>query len=271
MPAPADGITVQILDLGGLRGDADYFFRNANTGTVADPSPTHQWLDLRLYAGLINHPEAGLLLYEAGGPPHPDQDWAGEFAESFPYDIGAEHRLDVALAAAGHSLDEINGVIIGHLHADHAGGIEWFRDSGVPLYVHEAELSHAFVGVATGDDTAFDHSYLDVHLNWVPISGAETELFAGITLVHLPGHTPGLQGALIDLKHSDPLLFVSDQLIFEEHLHERVQGSLNRDDQAWHESRRRVQRLIAAKRARVVFGHDPRNASRLPISPAVIA
>lgn len=260
----AHGITVQLLDLGNLRGDADYFFRGANTGTTDDPSPQHSWLDLTIYAGLIEHPDAGLLLYEAGGPVHPDADWGGEFARSFPYRIDPPHRLDAAIAAAGHDIAEVQGVILGHLHPDHAAGIEYFADRGLPLYVHEEELKHAFYGIATGEDDSYDWPYLDVRHNWQPVTGARTELFAGIELIHLPGHTPGLIGALIELDESDPLLFVSDQLIFEEHLAGRVQGTLNRDDRAWHASLREVQRLVRTRRARVVFGHDPVNAERFP-------
>ena len=258
------GITVELLDLGGLRGDASWFYRDANVGTVDDPSPDHAWADLRIYAGLIRHPQAGVLLYEAGGPPRPETDWAGEFSRSFPWTREKDERLDAALARAGHGLDDVRGIIVGHLHADHAGGIGWFRDLDVPLYVHEEELKNAFYGVATGEDTSFDHPYLDTHLDWRPVSGSHVELFPGITLIHLPGHTPGLVGALVELDASAPLLFVSDQLIFEDHLEGRVQGALNRDARAWQASLREVRRIQRIHGARIVFGHDPRNAERFP-------
>lgn len=98
--------------------------------------------------------------------------------------------------------------------------------------------------MATGEDTGFDHDYLDVHFNWVAVSGPSTQLVPGIELIHLPGHTLGLQGALVELDESDPLLFVSDQLIFEDNLEHQGPGFANRDDHLWHESRRRVENIV---------------------------
>jgi glyoxylase-like metal-dependent hydrolase (beta-lactamase superfamily II) len=68
----------------------------------------------------------------------------------------------------------------------------------------------------------------------------------GLELIHLPGHTPGLQGLLVDLDETGPILLVSDQLIFEEHLTERrPQGWLLRNDEDWHRSVRTIQRIVA--------------------------
>lgn len=41
---------------------------------------------------------------------------------------------------------------MGHLHLDHAGGLENFAGTDVPIYVHEAELKHAFYSIASKSD-----------------------------------------------------------------------------------------------------------------------
>lgn len=64
----------------------------------------------------------------------------------------AEHDLDKAIAKTGHSIKDVKAVIIGHLHLDHAGGLEHFFGTDVPIHVHELELKHAFYTVATGYD-----------------------------------------------------------------------------------------------------------------------
>lgn len=267
---PNYGITVEFLPLGRLRGDEGYFFRGANSGTASTPSPSHQWRDLVLYAAVIEIPGVGTLLYETGGSPEPDTDWGEEFYEGFPYSIAPDERLDLALERTGRSLTDIDGIIIGHLHADHAGGLVLFRGTQVPVYVHETELKNAFYGAASGDDPLFDQPYLDVGLNWVPVSGERTTLFPGLELIHLPGHTTGLLGLLVHLDHSDPLLFVSDQLIFEDHFSGRPQGWLIRDDAGWHTSLRTIKRIVAETSARIVYGHDPKNFDRFPPSPNVL-
>lgn len=63
-----------------------------------------------------------------------------------------QHDLDKAIAKTGHSIKDVKAVIIGHLHLDHAGGLEYFFGTDVPIYVHELELKHAFYTVATGFD-----------------------------------------------------------------------------------------------------------------------
>ena len=42
---------------------------------------------------------------------------------------------------------------MGHLHMDHAGGLERFRSTGVPIYVHEDEFKHACWAAATNADS----------------------------------------------------------------------------------------------------------------------
>lgn len=41
---------------------------------------------------------------------------------------------------------------MGHLHLDHAGGLEHFQNTRVPIYVHEDELKHACWAAATNLD-----------------------------------------------------------------------------------------------------------------------
>lgn len=40
---------------------------------------------------------------------------------------GSEHYLENAIAATGHRLEDVKAIILGHLHVDHAGGLEMFK------------------------------------------------------------------------------------------------------------------------------------------------
>lgn len=59
------------------------------------------------------------------------------------------HHLSNAIAATGHKLEDVKAVVIGHLHLDHAGGLENFRNTGIPIYVHEEEYKYACWAAAT--------------------------------------------------------------------------------------------------------------------------
>ena len=63
-----------------------------------------------------------------------------------------EQELDATIAACGRNIKDVKGVIMGHLHLDHASGLGHFAGTDVPIYVHEAELKHAFYSVATKSD-----------------------------------------------------------------------------------------------------------------------
>jgi glyoxylase-like metal-dependent hydrolase (beta-lactamase superfamily II) len=54
--------------------------------------------------------------------------------------------------------------ILGHMHVDHAGGLDQFRDrKDVEIWVHDKELRSAFWSVATGADVGvYLPHYLDV-------------------------------------------------------------------------------------------------------------
>lgn len=67
-------------------------------------------------------------------------------------DYDESQEIDKQIEKTGHNIKDVKMVIMGHLHLDHAGGLENFRGTKVPIYVHEAELKHAFYSVATGLD-----------------------------------------------------------------------------------------------------------------------
>lgn len=102
---------------------------------------------------LISHPTEGLLLYETGaGRDYPDV-WGPQLSDVFArVHYSQDHELDAAIAKTGHSIKDVKGVILGHLHLDHAGGLEHFRGTNVPIYVHEKELKNAFYSVASKTD-----------------------------------------------------------------------------------------------------------------------
>jgi hydroxyacylglutathione hydrolase len=134
------------------------------------------------------------------------------------FDAGIRSMVrQIAPVAAG--LGGLTRIVLGHGHADHRGAAPGL---GSPVFCHTAEVSDA-----EGDGGAhyFDFSRLEHWFarfgmpfflkSWdggpVKIEGtlSEGDDVAGFTVVHLPGHAPGLIGLW---RESDRLALVSDTL-----------------------------------------------------------
>ena len=122
------------------------------------------------------------------------------------YCIENEEALPAELTRCGVGLEDVDAVVVSHLHFDHAGGATR-RQNGraVPafpnakLYVQQAELAHARFPNER-DRASYDRE------NWEPWAAAgrheavsgEMEVRPGVTLVPLPGHNQGMQAVRIE-------------------------------------------------------------------------
>lgn len=130
-----------------------------------------------VYAYLLEDDEHLFLVDTGIGPPHPLIDR-----------LYQPVRRDLGMALAqnnGIQLDDIDLVVLSHLHFDHVGGAQAFR--GTPLYVQRAEWDAAQAPGYTIPE------FLDFPgANFVMVDG-EVELLPGFRLIPTPGHTPGHQ------------------------------------------------------------------------------
>ena len=63
----------------------------------------------------------------------------------------------------GRTTTDAGYSILGHMHLDHAGGLDQFLDrTDIEIWVHDKELRSAFWSVATGADVGV---YLDHYMN----------------------------------------------------------------------------------------------------------
>lgn len=117
----------------------------------------------RRYCILIEHPHEGLILWETGcGKDYPEV-WGPVVSDIFArIRYEPQHELRAAVEATGNKIEDIKKIIIGHLHLDHAGGLDEFLDKkDVEIWVHDKELKSAFWSVATGADVGV---YLEHYL-----------------------------------------------------------------------------------------------------------
>lgn len=261
-----EGTKVFILKLGNLEADAAYFFEGANVQFKSDNGApkVHERRNVQMYTVLIDHPINGLILYEVGpGKPGWEDKWGPEVLDAYcrVNKDDETQALDVAIRNAGYDIKDVKHIIVGHLHIDHAGGLEYFKGrKDVTVWVHEIELKHAVWGIATKSEIgSYLSYYIDLDLHWSTFNEETVDLFPGLTVHLSPGHTPGLIVLQINLPHTGTMIFTSDHAIFREHYENggRKQGFLMRDHYQWYNSTQKLRRLQRDTNAQVVFGHDP--------------
>ncbi len=123
------------------------------------------------------------------------------------FGAGAFGRLVRSLRSAGYTPEEVDLVLVTHLHADHVGGLTAQDGKRVfpnaEVYVAKAEsdfwLSAEIAAKAPKDAQRFFQSAQAIAApyikagKWHTFSGSEP-IVDGMQLVPLPGHTPGHTG-----------------------------------------------------------------------------
>jgi len=128
-----------------------------------------------------------------GGPGAPGATW-----------IGVPGQLPEELTAAGVEPDEIDLVVLTHLHLDHIGwNLAWDGDQALPMFPRARYLvqrSDWELFASRGEDAreAFDRCVAPLQaLGVAELLEGDRTLDAELSLLHTPGHTPGSQSLLV--------------------------------------------------------------------------
>jgi glyoxylase-like metal-dependent hydrolase (beta-lactamase superfamily II) len=129
-----------------------------------------------------------------GGAGTPGADW-----------IGASGQLPDQLAGAGVEPDEVDVVILTHLHLDHVGwNLAWDRDQArarFPQARYLIQRADWDLFATEGDDNdraAFEQCVRPLQtLGALDLLDGGRDLGPELTVLHTPGHTPGSQSLLV--------------------------------------------------------------------------
>lgn len=167
-------------------------------------------------AVLVRHPQ-GDFLYDTGIGTEVDSQ-----TESFgPIDrqlfrIEGLNPAIAQLTQHGYTPGQLMAIIPGHMHWDHASGIEDFP--GVPVWIQNVSLDEA----KTGHAPAFLQKQFDApDIRWQPLAltpkshlgfGPSLDLFGdgSVVLVDLTGHTQGQIGMFLTLADGARYFFIGD-------------------------------------------------------------
>jgi N-acyl homoserine lactone hydrolase len=166
--------------------------------------------------------------------------------------VQASYPQDIARPA-----DEELGILLGRVGLGPADIENDHLFPGVSPLVQRAEIEYAaapsvtimereYFAPSAGFTPPFDPG------SFTPVDG-DLAVADGLHLLHLPGHTPGSQGVLIDTAEG-PLCIPGDQVMVHENMRAELPVGLHTDLEAWERSWRR----LAGLEARIIPSHDMR-------------
>ncbi|MGH9055806.1 MAG: N-acyl homoserine lactonase family protein [Acidimicrobiales bacterium] len=248
---------LRILNHGAMHSDLIWLLLKPMS-TIADRSHKDMprpWVEVPTHTVLIEHPE-GKILWDTSCPSNWEQHWAVTgFQEFFPYDgVTEEQYFENSLKAHGLGPEDIDYVILSHLHFDHAGNVHRFKGTGAKLVCTKAERDGAF---------GFDGAFLGAHLRadyegleFETVEG-DTEILPGITIIEAPGHTWGTCALKVDLPNSGTYIFTSDAVYRGDSWGPPAVGAaIVWNNLQWLSSVDKLRGIAEKSNATMVFGHD---------------
>ena len=254
-----------VLDLGSMKMDRSLIVAKTNLASVDEPTRPAEFVEFPVSAYLIET-SSQKLLFDTGCNPEAMGEsgrWPQSFQKSYPYFGDEECQLPNRLRQLGMGPGDIDIVVLSHMHNDHAGCVEFFKQS--KLFVHEDELSAAMRSYALHlDPTPYIWNDIDnwsrEKLDWYPIEDDEGDipLLPGVTILNLgPGHSYGMLGLHVMLKRTGGVILASDALYCAENYCDSLKppGVLI-DSIGWEKTAKRIKWLERSTKSQVWFGHD---------------
>ena len=156
---------------------------------------------------LLTVPDVAWLLTETETGRHilvdtgPSEDSSRDSLYHSPVSKTPEQQLDYQLLQAGVAPEEIDTVLLTHLHWDHGYGV--YKVPNAKVYVQKDELAYAVTpfevhkGAYELNDTSKPPYFFGYFHRIVTVDG-DVDFCRGIKLIKLPGHSPGSQGILVE-------------------------------------------------------------------------
>lgn len=265
-------IKISALQTGRVRIKASQRQRKAGGlfRTLVDPKWT-EWLPI--YAWVIEHPE-GIFVVDTGETSRASE--SGYFPRWHPYylfacrvDVKPEEEIGPQLGKMGIDPDDVNTVVLTHLHTDHAGGLHHFPKSKILANDIDYQAAQGFAGKMAGyvphmwpewfkpETIRFKQRGYGPFTRCLPLTSKED-----IVVVPTPGHTPGHLSVIV--KTPEVSYFLAGDASYTEDL------LLQREPDGVSPNRKRAVETINtileySRRQPTVYlpSHDPESADRL--------
>jgi N-acyl homoserine lactone hydrolase len=229
---------------------------------------------------LIKHPK-GNVLFDTGNNDRIITDptyWGPLAAMLSAASRAPDVAIDAQLDKIGMKPSDINYVVLGHMHLDHAGNVGKFP--GATIVYQRDEIVNAFwpkpgfgCCYISGDFAQLRNDVGQANpakAKVIELNG-DLDLFGdGSVYVHRQtGHTPGSEMLLVRLPKTGPVILTSDNCYLMENLQKDILPSVSLafDPAGILSAYQWIKRLMAVENADVIFAHDPETYNKHKHSP----
>lgn len=181
----------------------------------------------------------------------------------------SQHVLLESLKSVGLSHDDIDVVVLSHLHFDHAGGLlsAWQEGQSPSLLFPKAKFVVSKVNYERAchphvrDKASFIpelQGLLEASGRLVLVEGEQLELLGNdYRFIYTNGHTPGLLHTIVSDATFDPVIFASDLIPGTPWVHLPVAMGYDRSAELLIEEKCDLLDKAIQKKARLFYTHDP--------------
>jgi glyoxylase-like metal-dependent hydrolase (beta-lactamase superfamily II) len=256
------GTTLQGINLGYMRLDWEFlcFPHPSRILHAGNQKSEHVYYNCPTLCYIIDHPD-GRILWETGISSEWPTEWPAAWQGVADLEqVTPDVCLENSLKRRGYGPEDFRYLVMGHLHCDHAGGMRMFQEAGTEILVHEDEWAH--VRTLESEGTLQDYYYSPADLEMLKAKApvlvpGDTEIADGVTLISVPGHTPGTMALQLELEHTGTVLLTSDALTYHESYGPPEIGSPHTWDTVAHRrSSARIRQIALEKEAYLFPGHD---------------
>lgn len=262
--ADNDKIKVTILPTGTMHADKVWLLIAPSAmASRHQQEKLRDWIAVPTYTVYIEHPDGKKLFWDTGVPRDWDTRWdTPGFNQFFPVDDVTEDMwMDARLKQLGLEPNDVDYLMLSHLHLDHAANAKLWANAGTKIIVDEEEKKGAFSFDGYNKGAHIKSDYDGLELDTI---GEDTEILPGIKLLRTPGHTWGTLSLQVDLADSGTMLFTSDSLYLKESYGPPpIAAGIVYDTVAWFESVEKIRQIQQQTDATMIFGHDAEQMATL--------
>ncbi|BAB60450.1 hypothetical protein [Thermoplasma volcanium GSS1] len=265
---------IYLLDYGWLGGDIGWFLPGQLGGamTNSERNPRRDWVEIPITGALIDHPDARIL-FDTGIAPDAMKTHERGLMEAFPITkMDDQNHIENQLKLIGLKPEDIDFVVISHLHLDHIGQAAVFKDSHVPIIVQKKELESALSLIWQGKSGAYDYSDL-LPLKgaaWMPLDDPVFEIVDGVYAEFTGGHTAGHQVLTVKTEKGSMYTLTGDFLHLPKEYDVEAKGWLLSNATEWNSYIKKMKIREKARKQKLIISHDPGIWDKYPHAPKFV-
>jgi glyoxylase-like metal-dependent hydrolase (beta-lactamase superfamily II) len=261
-----------LLDLGYMELDMNFVVANTTFATADNLNVTSKWGRIPMVSALIITDDGKKIIYDCGS----NYDgmngyWRELTVKMSPFYYKPEQKLNYQLGLCGVKASEIDTLIISHMHLDHIGNIELFKDAQVIVdrkeFAHALSMVHASMNV--NEQGFYVKQEVTAEVRKYTLVDGDTYICEGLEVISLPGHSAGVLGLKVYLPNTGLVIMSQDACYTAANYGPpSVVSGVAYDTKAYFESLEKLRQISAREKASmIVFGHDINQFNSLKRAP----